>query len=70
MNGLRGLEPFRVYGILSDSITFEFFGYDGGKFYRDLPMILSNETVRGTPPDYYLDAMGKGELLNHPLEHF
>jgi hypothetical protein len=33
-------------------------------------MILSNETVRGTPLDYYLDAMGKGELLNHPLEHF
>ena len=25
MNGLRGLEPFCVYGILSDSITFEFF---------------------------------------------
>ena len=63
MNGLRGLEPFRVYGILSDSITFEFFGYDGTKFYRDLPMALSNETIRGTPPDYYLDAMGKGNKL-------
>jgi hypothetical protein len=68
MNDLRGLEPFRVYGILSDSITFEFFGYDGTKFYRDLPMALSNETIRGTPPDYYLDAMGKGKLLNKLLK--
>jgi len=64
MNGLRGLKPFRVYGILLDSITFEFFGYDGTKFYRDLPMALLNETIRGTPLDHYLDAMGKGKLLN------
>ena len=68
MNGLRGLEPFRVYGILSDSITFEFFGYDGTKFYRDLPMALSNETIRGSPQDRYLDAMGKGKLLNTLLK--
>ena len=68
MNGLRGLELFRVYGILSDSITFELFGYDGTKFYRDLPMALSNETIRGTPPNFYLDAMGKGKLLNKLLK--
>jgi len=30
-------------------------------------MALSNETIRGTPPDYYLDAMGKGKLLNELL---
>lgn len=27
-------------------------------------MALSNETIRGTPADHYLDAMGKGKLLN------
>ena len=64
MNGLRGLELFRVYGILSDSIMFEFFGYDGTKFYQDLPMTLSNETIRGAPSDYHLDAMRKGKILN------
>jgi hypothetical protein len=52
---------------MSDS-RFEFFGYDGKKFYRDLPMVLSNETIRGTPPDYYLDAMEKGKLLNKLLK--
>jgi hypothetical protein len=60
MNGLRGLEPFRVYGILSDCTTFEFFAYDGTKFYRDDPMTLSNENLRGVPSDLYLDAMGRG----------
>ena len=68
MNGLRGLEPFRIYGILLDSITFEFFGYGSTKFYQDLPMALSNKTIRGTPLDHYLDAMGKGKLLNTLLK--
>ena len=60
MNGLRGLEPFRIYSILSDYTTFEFFVYDGTKFYRDDPMTLSNENLRGVPSDLYLDAMGRG----------
>jgi len=68
MNGLRDLELFCVYGILSDSITFEFFRYDGTKFYQDLPMALLKKTIRGTPSDYYLDAMGKGKLLNRLLK--
>ena len=60
MNGLRGLEPFRIYGILSDSMIFEYFGYDGKIFYQDVPIALLNEAIRDTPQDKYLSAMGKG----------
>ena len=58
---------YTAYCPMSDS-RFEFFGYDGKKFYRGLPMVFSNETIRGTPLDYYLDAMGKGKLLNKLLK--
>jgi len=58
MNGLHGIEPFRVYGILSDCTTFKFLGYDGSTFYRDDPIALSRENPRGVSLDLYLDAMG------------
>lgn len=60
MNNLRGLQPFRVYGILSDGLTFYFFGYEKNIFYRDVSVVLAKTALQETPPKDYLIAMGPG----------